>query len=124
MDDWMRFPVSQLKRLVKSRAGRVAELQMEIKILEGIMEKKVREGDLGGTVPEPSGEKTKGTERHVRQAVIGAPADEGSASPEGPATPGGSSPEGERPPEDKPEDKAEQSKITTKSSGHAFQEID
>ena len=38
MDEWLRLPVGQLKRLVKSRAGRIAELQMEIKILEGIIE--------------------------------------------------------------------------------------
>lgn len=51
MNEWMNIPVSQLKRLVKSRAGRIAELQMEVKILGGIIEKKVSEGDLGGSVP-------------------------------------------------------------------------
>ena len=43
----MRFDLSQLKRLVKSRAGRIAELQMEIKIIEGIIESKIKHGDLG-----------------------------------------------------------------------------
>jgi len=51
MDEWKTLPLSQLKRLVKSRAGRIAELQMEIKILENIIEKKVREGDFGGRQP-------------------------------------------------------------------------
>ena len=47
MEEWIRLDLSQLKRLVKSRAGRIAELQMEIKIIEGIIESKIREGDLG-----------------------------------------------------------------------------
>ncbi len=63
MDEWRELPLSQLKRLVKSRAGRIAELQMEIKILENIIEKKVREGDFGGAArqkpkkPSPAEEK-------------------------------------------------------------------
>jgi hypothetical protein len=70
MEEWMRLPVTQLKRLVKSRAGRVAELQMEIKILEGVIERKVRDGDLGGNPPRktnPKGEKPEGQEKEVRE---------------------------------------------------------
>ena len=102
MDDWMKLPVSQLKRLVKGRAGRVAELQMEIKILEGIMERKVREGDLGGSVPKQAAERPEKQD-----------ADE--------EAPEEAKPEGAKPPE---ENKPVQSKITGKSSDHAFKEID
>jgi hypothetical protein len=52
MEEWLKLPLTQLKRLVKSRAGRIAELQMEIKIIEGIIESKIREGDLGYSKPE------------------------------------------------------------------------
>jgi hypothetical protein len=52
MEEWLKLDLSQLKRLVKSRAGRIAELQMEIKIIEGIIESKIREGDLGYSKPE------------------------------------------------------------------------
>ena len=48
MEDWMKLPVTQLKRLVKSRAGRIAELQMELKVIEGIIESKIRSGDFSG----------------------------------------------------------------------------
>jgi hypothetical protein len=67
MDEWMRLPVTQLKRLVKSRAGRVAELQMEIKILEGLIERKVRDGDLGGSPPRKANPKDKGPERREKE---------------------------------------------------------
>jgi hypothetical protein len=108
MDDWMRLPVSQLKRLVKSRAGRVAELQMEIKILEGIMERKVSEGDLGG-----SSEPVRKVERPEKAER---PAEQKEETPEQEAET-----EKAMPPE---EAKSVQSKITGKSSDHAFKEID
>jgi hypothetical protein len=106
MEDWMRLPVFQLKRLVKSRAGRVAELQMEIKILEGIMDRKVREGDLGGSSPRPA-------RKAEKPAAQKEDADE-EPFPE-------AEPEKGRPPE---ESKPAQSKITTQSSDHSFKEID
>ncbi len=102
MEDWMRLPVSQLKRLVKGRAGRVAELQMEIKILEGIMERKVREGDLGESAPKQAVKKSENKDADKE-------------------TPGEAEPEGAKPPE---ENKPIQSKITTQSSDHSFKEID
>ena len=106
MEEWMRLPVSQLKRLVKGRAGRIAELQMEVKILEGIMEKKVREGDLGGSVPEkPAQKQAKPKARETQEEHV--PGNEGTGQP--------SSSEVQE---------AEQTKITQASSDHAFREID
>jgi hypothetical protein len=102
MDEWTMLPVTQLKKLVKSRAGRIAELQMEVKILEGVIERKVREGDLGGSAPKQAGEKAE------------KPGKEAKESPKGEAE------EAETPEEEKPE----QSKIKEKSSEHAFKEID
>lgn len=105
----MNTPVSQLKKLVKSRAGRVAELQMEIKILGGIIEKKVAEGDLGGSAGEskpstpPARPKEPSQVNPIQEEP--APAAEAPAEPEEAA-------------------KEEQTKITKKSSNHAFQEID
>ena len=103
----MRLPVSQLKRLVKSRAGRIAELQMEIKILEGIMERKVSEGDLGGSGPEASparkAEPRKVEVKAAETAVQESPKQE----PE------------------QPESRQEVlTKVKEKSSDHAFQEIE
>jgi outer membrane biosynthesis protein TonB len=104
MEDWMKLPVSQLKRLVKSRAGRVAELQMEIKILEGIMEKKVSEGDLGGSAPRDSRpEPAKPKEKPVPEKA--------------------DAPEEDQAPQE-PGKQQDQTKIKEKSSDHAFKEID
>jgi hypothetical protein len=99
MEEWMKIPVSQLKRLVKSRAGRIAELQMEVKVLEGIIEKKVRDGDLGGQSPRKSTEK-KPEPRPEKETETG--------------------------PGEKEEDKTpeQETKINNKSSDHAFKEID
>jgi hypothetical protein len=100
MDEWMRLPVTQLKRLVKSRAGRVAELQMEIKILEGLIERKVRDGDLGGSPPRkanPKNEEAKGQEKGVKE---------------------------EAEEEEKPAKEPELNKDIKPSSDHAFKEID
>jgi hypothetical protein len=47
MEEWKGLPLSQLKKLVKSRAGRIAELQVEIRVLEGIIEARAMSGDLG-----------------------------------------------------------------------------
>jgi hypothetical protein len=105
MEEWMRQPVTQLKRLVKSRAGRIAELQMEIKILEGIIEKKVSEGDLGGSVPRKPSPRPGPSENE------GTTAKQENLSEES----GKEEPSKEEP---------EQSKIKEKSSSHAFQEID
>ena len=107
MEEWMRLPVSQIKKLVKSRAGRIAELQMEVKILEGIMEKKVQEGDLGGSAPGQAAQeqgKPKPAQEMPQKKV---PA---KAGPEE-----ATSPEAQEP---------EQTKITQASSDHAFKEID
>jgi len=49
MEDWRNLSLSQLKRLAKGRAGRVAELQMEIRIIEGIMDSKIKSGDFKGS---------------------------------------------------------------------------
>ena len=108
MEEWMKQPVSYLKRLVKSRAGRIAELQMEIKILEGVIEKKVREGDLGGSAP---GEKAEKPSKKAESPKEDAEKEE---NPEG----GGSE---EATPE---KDEPKESKIKEKSSEHAFKEID
>lgn len=116
MEDWMRLPLSQLKRLVKSRAGRVAELQMEIKILEGIMERKVREGDLGGPSPAPASKREK--PEQPKNPVQPAPQE-----PRGQDAPR-EAPEGNPGSNNPPEDKPVQSKITGKSSEHAFREIE
>ena len=48
MEEWKTLSLSQLKRLAKGRAGRITELQMELKIIEGIMDAKIRSGDFGG----------------------------------------------------------------------------
>jgi hypothetical protein len=57
MEDWKELSLQQLKRLAKGRAGRIVELQMELKIIEGIIESKIRSGDFSGkelpTKPEP-----------------------------------------------------------------------
>ena len=102
----MRLPVSQLKRLVKSRAGRIAELQMEIKILEGIIDRKVREGDLGGSARSASPEKAKPAarpaEKKAEEKAEPAPEKEGKG----------------------PSEEPEQTKINDQSSSHAFREID
>jgi hypothetical protein len=103
MEEWMKQSVSQLKKLVKSRAGRVAELQMEIKILEGIIGKKVSEGDLGGSAPAP-----QKAARHDK------------APPEPPKEVIKQKTTEEEP----AEEKTELSKINTKSSDHAFEELD
>ena len=64
MDDWKGLPLSQLKKLIKGRAGRIAELQMEIKVLEGLVEARVRSGDFG----EEKTEKAPPKEKAVKQA--------------------------------------------------------
>jgi len=63
MEEWKELPLSQLKKLVKSRAGRVAELRMEIKVLEGLIEARARSGNFGEPVKEekaPRNEKEPG----------------------------------------------------------------
>lgn len=58
MEEWKELPLSQLKRLVKSRAGRIAELRMEVKVLEGLIEARARSGDFGeGKREEPKRER-------------------------------------------------------------------
>lgn len=104
MEEWKGLHVGQLKRLVKGRAGRVAELQMEIKILEGIIEKKVREGDLGGARPRPK--------REARQER---PGQEASQGPEKAAGEDADNPAKEQ---------AALTKVKEKSSEHAFEEIE
>lgn len=111
MEEWMKQSVSQLKKLVKSRAGRVAELQMEIKILEGIIGKKVSEGDLGGSAPAqqkaarpdkaPPEPKKQAMKQEAKQDIK-----QGTLN------------------EEPAEEKAELSKINSKSSDHAFEELD
>jgi hypothetical protein len=98
MEEWMKQPVSHLKRLVKSRAGRVAELQMEIKILEGLIEKKVQDGDLGVSAPKSSRPERPSQEKPEKNK-----------------------PEASN--EEEPKRK-ELSKINEKSSDHAFEEMD
>ena len=105
MEEWMGQSVSQLKRLVKSRAGRVAELQMEIKILEGIIGKKVSEGDLGGSAPQRDAKPEKAAPEPIKEE---------------PKQDIKQEPIKEEPAEEKPE----LSKINTKSSDHAFEEMD
>lgn len=95
MEEWTRLPVTQLKKLVKSRAGRVAELQMEIKILEGIIDRKVRDGDLGGDSPRKSNPKKDEPEEQEKEAK-----------------------------EENPEKEPELKKDIKPSSDHAFKEID
>jgi hypothetical protein len=107
MEEWMRLPVSQIKKLVKSRAGRIAELQMEVKILEGIMEKKVREGDLGGSAPRQAAQKQEKPKPAQEMPQKKVPAKGGPEE--------ATSPEAQEP---------EQTKITRASSDHAFREID
>ena len=117
MEEWMRLPVSQLKRLVKGRAGRIAELQMEIKILEGVIEKKVREGDLGGSSP--------GEERERPAKKAGFPKEEPQKEEDSEDADGeeaGGEEAGTS--EEKPEEPEKESKIKEKSSDHAFREID
>lgn len=100
MEEWMRQSVSQLKKLVKSRAGRIAELQMEIKILEGIIDRKVSQGDLGGSA-------TESPEKPAKPSTKEAPKlEEPAKEPE------------------KPEEKPQLEKISKKSSDHAFEEMD
>ena len=119
----MKQPVSYLKRLVKSRAGRIAELQMEIKILEGIIDRKVREGDLGGSAPRTS------APAQMAKAETAAPKSASEVKPE-PAIQPGTAPQQAL--ETKPAQEAsseqasaaDQTKITQKSSNHAFEEID
>ncbi len=48
MEEWKELSLHQLKRLAKGRAGRVAELRMELKVIEGIIEAKIRSGDFSG----------------------------------------------------------------------------
>ena len=110
MEDWMKQSVTQLKRLVKSRAGRIAELQMEIKILEGIIDRKVKEGDLGGSPPRKTQAKA---EKPAEREAASQENQEESHSGDKEATP-----EEEKPKEEN------QSKIKQKSSDHAFEEID
>ncbi len=48
MEEWKELSLHQLKRLAKGRAGRIAELRMELKVIEGIIEAKIRSGDFSG----------------------------------------------------------------------------
>ena len=76
MEDWKELPLSQLKKLVKSRAGRIAELQMEIKVLEGLIEARARSGDFGEEKKEePKKEKVQDRpqERTVPQQPVQRP---------------------------------------------------
>ena len=125
MDEWMKQPVSYLKKLVKSRAGRVAELQMEIKILEGIIVQKVSQGDLGGEAP-----RKEAPARPAQAAPSGGNPLEGTSPPHGTSEPGPAQvkvpeagPDGE-PAKEPVKEEGTQSKIINKSSSHAFQEID
>jgi hypothetical protein len=111
MEEWMKQPVSYLKRLVKSRAGRIAELQMEIKILEGIIDRKVRDGDLGGS-PRSAPSKSKPNAPAETAAKPAAPEPEKTEEPQAPAA------------AEEPAKEPEQTKISEKSSSHAFREID
>ncbi len=51
MEEWKNLSLQQLKRLAKGRAGRIAELQMELKVIEGLIEAKIRSGDFSGKEP-------------------------------------------------------------------------
>ncbi|MFH1445589.1 MAG: hypothetical protein ABIF08_03860 [Nanoarchaeota archaeon] len=51
MNEWKKLPVTELKRLVKSRSGRIAELQVEIDVLKSIINQKLDSGDLGEFAP-------------------------------------------------------------------------
>lgn len=117
MEEWMKQPVSYLKRLVKSRAGRVAELQMEIKILEGIIDKKVSEGDLGGSPRKAPSAKPNPPAQTPESGIesAGEPAKDGAS---------GEAIESEIPEARVTEKETEQTKISQKSSSHAFKEID
>jgi len=64
MEDWKNLSLSQLKRLAKGRAGRIAELQMEIRIIQGIMDAKIQSGDFGKTERE---EPRKPVHRHEQK---------------------------------------------------------
>jgi hypothetical protein len=48
MEDWKELSLHQLKRLAKGRAGRIAELRMELKVIEGLIDAKIRSGDFSG----------------------------------------------------------------------------
>lgn len=53
MEEWKELSLHQLKKLAKGRAGRIAELQMELKIIEGIIEAKIKSGNFSGKeIPE------------------------------------------------------------------------
>ena len=123
MEEWMKTPVSQLKKLVKSRAGRVAELQMEIKILEGIIERKVSQGDLGGSMPRQSTPKIASTTRAEpsMEDKLEEEVNETSSEKSETHEAGEMNPETEK---KSGEGNTEQTKITAKSSDHAFKEID
>ena len=98
MEEWRDLDLSQLKRLVKGRAGRIAELQMEIKIIEGIIESKIREGDL----------------RYLNERTPAKPRKEETMK----------EPDRSEEAQSTPEEKKDPSKDIKPSSNHSFEEIE
>lgn len=62
MNELNKLPVSKLKQLLKTRAGRIAELQIEIKVISAIIDQKVMTGDIGTAKTKVSKKKEKPTE--------------------------------------------------------------
>ena len=59
MNEWKKLSVTELKRLVKSRSGRIAELEVEIGVLKSLINQKAESGDLGKFTPKITTEKPK-----------------------------------------------------------------
>ncbi|MBU0898548.1 MAG: hypothetical protein KKB03_04580 [Nanoarchaeota archaeon] len=59
MKEWKKLPVTELKRLVKSRSGRIAELEIEVGVLKSLINQKVESGDLGKSEPNEPLEKVQ-----------------------------------------------------------------
>ena len=57
MSDWKKLRISHLKRLIKSRSGRIAELQIEIRQLEKIIDLKLDSGEFDFQLKGDSSEK-------------------------------------------------------------------
>lgn len=58
-----KLPVSKLKQLLKTRAGRIAELQIEIKVISSIIDKRVSSGDFETTKTKVSKKKQETTNK-------------------------------------------------------------
>ena len=67
MQEWTKLPVIKLKKVLRSRAGRIAELQAEVQVLNILIVNKTNEGDLGTPVPKKPKVETPETPKETEE---------------------------------------------------------